>query len=169
MSELKHWPIVDARDTPMVELELVWVAPTQDITSAALTETRIRPINKPKVVEPNDSRHSKHNLSDSQALPNTTSGSERKRIERGVSQRDLFAASGPALGREAVRSREVRRVVVDAVDAGANVNAGGEVVAIDRDSAGAGLAEERAASGWRYAHALINTHAQVVARTKLCT
>jgi hypothetical protein len=158
--------MVHARDTTVVELELVRIAPAPDIISAAPTDARIRPVDELKVVEPDNSRHGKHDLGDSQALANTAPRAERKRIERGVGQRDLFGAGGPALRREAVRAREVCRVVVDAVDAGANVSTSGEVVAVDSDAVGAGLSEKRAANGRRYAHALVDAHAQVVARTE---
>lgn len=127
----------------------------------------------PEIKRPHQRRHQKLHLRQRQTPPNTSPRTSREGIKRALRNLHILARRAllldqPALGLELERLRVVVRVVVDAVDAGADVAAGRDVQAVDLGAGRVDFAPERAADGGGDAHGLVDAGAEIGAGGEAC-
>ena len=155
------------RDELIKELVLIAPLPTHGAIRVSFSQRRTQ--RQPHVEHPNHPRQTDRKLGISHTLAHAASGSVAERRERGTRQRNLV------LGRPALRAGEPARrlvfkgvgdvffVVMESIGRGADVDAGGEMVVVDRDAAGEDDAREGAADRRRHAKRFVDAGAKVAA------
>lgn len=112
-----------------------------------------------------------------QTLADTATGSDREGAEgalgegnivfrRGLAGERVDLVAQPALGRVAIRNGVVGLVVMDGVVGSSDDGALRQRLAVDGDAAGEDFTGQDAAHGWREAHGLVDTGAEVGAQSQ---